>query len=103
MKNNITTILAENPSIAELIVLNSIRNCILENYFSVVMEPGLFQCYPNAIFQLGINYHTLDDTIDLELRKVLDSITIDKTGDLQKQLDVLSEEVLKQWKQILNR
>ena len=102
MKNNITTILAENPEIAELIVLNSIRNCILESHLLPVISAGLFQCFPNAIFQLGINYHTLDDTIDLELRKVLDSITIDKTGDLQKQLDVLSEEVLKQWKQILN-
>lgn len=102
MKNNITTILAENPAIEELIVLNSIRNCILETHLLPIIQDGLFQCYPNAIFQLGINYHKLDDKIDLKLRKVLDSITIDKTGDLQKQLDILSEDVLKQWKQILN-
>ena len=102
MKNNITTILAENPEIAELIVLNSIRNCILESHLLPVISAGLFQCFPNAIFQLGINYHRLDDDIDTQLRKVIEDMHIDQRGDIEKQLDVLSEEVLKQWKQILN-
>jgi len=90
MKNNITTILAENPEI------------ILESHLLPVISAGLFQCFPNAIFQLGINYHRLDDDIDTQLRKVIEDMHIDQRGDIEKQLDVLSEEVLKQWKQILN-
>lgn len=101
MKNDITTILEKNPEIGELIVLNSIRNCILENYFSVVMEPGLFQCFPNAIFQMGIDYHTLDDDTEASLRKVLDNINLRQSIDLQNQLDDLSKQVLKEWKEIL--
>lgn len=101
MKNNITTILAENPEIGELIVLNSIRNCILESHLLPVISAGLFQCFPNAIFQLGINYLTLDDDIDTQLRKVIEDMHIDQRGDIEKQLDVLSKNVLEEWKSIL--
>lgn len=90
------------PELTKTLALNSIRNCILENYLSLFFEPSLFQCFPNAVWHMGVDYLTLEDEIEEELRNSINKIKLTADENLHQTLDVFAEQVYAEWKTILN-